>query len=128
VSGDSDRLAALVGAALLEAVDRAVAKRLPELLAANAATAPEGFIGTGEAARRAGVKADTVLEWITRGALPATRPPGTKQWRLRPSELDAFIAGQSAGTASHPSPLSLDAKRAERARALAEAARGKGDA
>lgn len=109
---DSDRLA-------LEALRMLVREVVRQELAATspAAGAPEGFIGTAEAARRAGVAPDAVLEWITKGLLPATKPGGTKAWRIRPAELDEFLAGRSKGVA----PVSIEAKRAERAARIAAA-------
>ena len=108
---------------MLEAVDcGAVARRLPEVLARGGAAPAEGFIGTAEAARRWGVQADTVLAAIADGRLPASKPGGCKSWRIKPSDLEAFLAGQDAGAKP---VLDLAAKRAERARALANAARGR---
>jgi len=83
---DTDRLA-------LEALRLLVRQVVRDELhgAAPATSAPEGFLGTTEAARRTGVGADAVLGWIAKGLLPATKPPGTKSWRIRPAELDAFL-------------------------------------
>jgi excisionase family DNA binding protein len=117
VSAESDRLA-------LEALRLFVRQVVrDELAAAPAAPAAvEGFIGTVEAGRRAGVRADTILEWIERGTLPATRPARTKQWRIRPSDLEAMLSERGGGP-----PVSIAAKRVERAARIAAAAAARSD-
>lgn len=84
---------------------------------AQPANEPATFIGTAEAARRWGVQPDTVLAAIADGRLPATKPDGSRSWRIRPSDLDAFLAGQHTGT-QPPNPVDLEAKRRERAARL----------
>lgn len=111
MSGNT-RLAELIGAAFLEAVERAVAAHLQERPAVTA-PAPEGLIGTAEASRRAGVAADTVLEWIRAGILPASRPPGTKSWRIKPTDLEAILSERRG--VGPVEPVRLDAARAARA-------------
>jgi excisionase family DNA binding protein len=113
---DSDRLAGIIGAALLEAVDRAVAARLPELLT-RAAPATEGFVTVVAAAEIAGVAPDTLRAWITRGLLEATRPPGTKAWRIRPAALEALMRADQPPVRQ---PVDLAARRQELGRRLAE--------
>jgi excisionase family DNA binding protein len=104
MSVEADRLALEALRLLVRQVVR------DELRGASPATpATEGFIGTAEAARRAGVGADAVLTWIAKGLLAATKPPGTKSWRIRAEDLDALLAGRTGAK-----PVSLEAKRAER--------------
>lgn len=113
MSTESDRLA-------LEALRLFVRQVVRDELVAAAPAAPaEGYLGTAEAARRAGVATDTIGEWIARGILPATRPPRTKAWRIRPADLEAVLSERSGAQ-----PLHLDAKRAERAARLAASLRG----
>jgi excisionase family DNA binding protein len=116
MSAESDRLA-------LEALRLFVRQVVrDELAAAPAAPAAvEGFIGTAEAARRAGVMPDTVLNWIARGTLPATRPPGLKAWRIRSSDLEAVLTESGGGP-----PVNIAAKRVERAVRIAAAVKGDG--
>jgi excisionase family DNA binding protein len=101
---------------LLQALDLVVREAVREALqeAQGAAPRPEGFIGTAEAARRASCKPDAVLDWIRRGLLTATRPPGAKGWRIRPADLEDFLGGKSTG----PKPVDLEAARRERAAKL----------
>lgn len=112
--GDADRMA-------LEALRVFVRSIVREALAEAAAAAPrvEGFIGTAEAARRAGVKQATVVDWISRDLLPASRVEGSKGFKIRPSDLEAVLAGQSKGTGPAPSREPVDLA-AERGRRLAE--------
>jgi excisionase family DNA binding protein len=92
VSGDADRVA-------LEGLRLFVRQVVREALAEAGAGAPkqEGFICTAEAARRAGVKQPTILDWIARDLLPATRIEGSRGFKIRPTDLDAVLAGQSRG-------------------------------
>lgn len=69
-----------------------------------------------------GVQPDAVLEWIHRKGLRAERAPGTKSWRIRPDDLEAFLVGERTAAP----PVDLAARRAERTRALVDAAKGKG--
>ncbi len=67
--------------------------------------AAEGYIGAAEGARRAGVKPATVRGWIKAGLLVATRVPGVRGWKIRPSDLDTFLTGaQSTGAQPGNSP------------------------
>lgn len=112
--GDADRMA-------VEALRVFVRGIVRETLAEAAAAAPkaEGFIGTAEAARRAGVKQATVVDWISRDLLPAARIEGSKGFKIRPCDLEAVLAGQSkgGGPATPREPVDLTA---ERGRRLAE--------
>lgn len=81
---------------------------------------PEGYLTTREAARRAGVAQDTVLAWISKGILQATRPQGVKGWKIRPADLEAALSATEVGG---DAPLKLEDARAARAAVLAAAAR-----
>jgi excisionase family DNA binding protein len=108
VSGEADRVA-------LEALRmfvRAVVREELAVASANVAR-PEGFIGTREAARRAGVQQDTILAWIGRDLLPATRVAGARGFKIRPADLDALLSGQSRGTPP-ADPVDLAGERAKR--------------
>ncbi len=110
---------ALVAAALRALVRQEVEEALRTRQ--EAGPRPEGYLTTSEVARRAGAAQDTVLAWIGKGLLPATRPQGVKGWRIRPADLEAFLVGQHAG----PKPASIDDARRARAAALAAAALGR---
>ncbi|HYG67872.1 MAG TPA: helix-turn-helix domain-containing protein [Anaeromyxobacteraceae bacterium] len=75
------------------------------------------FVGTAEAARRWGVKPDTVLAAIADGRLPATKPEGSRSYRIRLADLEAFLAGEGKEP-TPPNPVDLEAKRRERAARL----------
>jgi excisionase family DNA binding protein len=111
---EADRLA--VGTSLEAMIERVVRRVLAE---ERPASMVEGYLGTREAARRWGVGQDTVLAAIAGGRLPATRPPGSRDWRIRPADLEAFLAGQAGAQ-----PVDFAAKRAERATRLAAAVKG----
>lgn len=98
-----------------------------ELAAATAPLArPEGFIGTKEAARRAGVKQPTILDWIARDILPATRVEGARGFKIRPSDLDAVLSGKYAGANPAPSkPVDFAGERARRLAASIPRGEGK---
>lgn len=94
-----------------------------ELQAAQGAPQPvEGYIGTAEAARRAGAAADTVLAWIAKGVLPATKPQGSKSYRIRPSDLERYLEN-TGGTPTHP-PADLELERRVRASRLTGQGKG----
>lgn len=94
-------------------------------VAQEATQAPEGLISTAESARRSGMRQATILAWIARGTLPATKPQGSRGYRVRPSDLAAVLAGKGGaertGTEPHPAPVDLAG---ERGRRLGEALRG----
>lgn len=119
MSGDTDRMAI---EALRVFVRGIVRDALAE--AGAAAPRPEGFIGTAEAARRAGVKQETILAWIAKDLLPASRVEGAKGWKIRPADLDAVLGGQQTG--SRPAPVADLAQ--ERGRRLADSVLRKGGA
>jgi excisionase family DNA binding protein len=108
MAGDTDRMA-------IEALRVFVRQVVREAIAESAAAAPrpEGFIGTAEAARRAGVKQDTILSWISRDILPAARIEGARGWKIRPTDLDAVLSGKHTG-APPADPVDLAGERARR--------------
>lgn len=116
--GDADRMA-------VEALRVFVRGIVREALAEAGASTPrpEGYIGSAEAARRAGVKQATILEWIGRDLLPASRVEGAKGWKIRPADLEAVLSGKHT-EAQPPNPVDLAQ---ERGRRLADSiVKGKG--
>jgi len=108
----------------LRALLRPLVRQLVEEALAESKRSPattESFIGTAEAARRLGVKPDTVVAWIDRGMLPATRLPGARSWRIKPEDLEVPLAERPDAGAprSREVPRLVDA----RAHRLAEAVR-----
>ena len=89
------------------------------------AAAVEGFIGCAEAARRAGVEQATVRGWIKSRVLHAVKPPGTRGWKIKPSDLDAFLLrpAQAGGDTVLP-PVDLAGERAKRLAASIQRDRG----
>jgi excisionase family DNA binding protein len=104
---DSARLAAIVDLLAEEIAERVVAR-----VAAQAPRQVEGFIGAAEAARRAGVEQATVRHWIKSGALPAVKREGLRGWKIKPADLEAFLAGtKQAGSPAVLPPVDLTARR-----------------
>lgn len=101
-------------------VERIVRRVLAQERATSPAVA-EGYLGTREAARRAGVQPDTIRDWIKTGLLTATKPAGVRGFRIRPSDLDAVLTGRAA-TGGTP----LVDLAGERARRLADSIPRKG--
>ena len=68
------------------------------------------WLTLGQAARYLGVAQSTIRKWSDQGRLPAFYTPGGHR-RYRQRDLDAFVAGSSAGSAaparSRPAPLVL---------------------
>jgi excisionase family DNA binding protein len=56
---------------------------------------PEDLLTTQEAARVASVRAATVSEWARSGRLPASKPAGSRQYRIRRADLQAFLRGHA---------------------------------
>jgi excisionase family DNA binding protein len=114
----------------LEGLRLLIRQELRALLAEERPTSPaavEGFIGCAEAARRAGVEAATVRGWVKAGVLAAVKPPGTRGWKIKPSDLDAFLARPSTGLEPvHSPPVDLAGERARRLAASIPRAPGKG--
>lgn len=111
-----DRLLAALRPVVREIVLEVLQERAPA-----AAAAPEGYLGSAAAARAAGVKQATVREWIKLG-LPAVKRPGLRGWKIRRSDLMAWIEGALQSTEAKPLDLA-----AERARRIAASVReGKG--
>jgi excisionase family DNA binding protein len=104
---DSARLAAIVDLLAEEIAERVVAR-----VAAQAPRQVEGFIGCAEAARRAGVEDATVRHWIKSGALAAAKRDGVRGWKIKPADLEAFLAGvELEGAKPVPDPVNLAARR-----------------
>jgi excisionase family DNA binding protein len=49
------------------------------------------FLTISEAAKLLKVNRSTVLRWLHKGLLEATRLPGTRTWRIPLSSYEAFI-------------------------------------
>jgi excisionase family DNA binding protein len=68
------------------------------------------WLTLGQAARYLGVAQSTIRKWSDQGRLPAFYTPGGHR-RYRQRDLDAFVAGSSAGAAaparSRPAPIVL---------------------
>lgn len=115
MSDTADRVA-------LEGLRLLIRQEVRALLAEERPASPaavEGFIGAAEAARRAGVEAATVRGWVKAGILTATKVPGVRGWKIKPSDLAAFLAGVQAGGEPHNSPAPVDLA-GERAKRLAQ--------
>ncbi len=113
----------------LEGLRLFVRQVVREVLAEARPTSPastEGFIGAAEVARRLDVEADRVRRWVKAGILTATKVPGVRGWKIKPSDLDAFLAGaQSTGAEPHDSPpVDLAGERAKRLAASIKRNRG----
>ncbi len=84
-----------------------------EVLAEERPTSPaavEGYIGATEAARRAGVEPAAIRRWVKTGILVATKIPGARGWKIRPSDLAALMSGVQGGSAP-ADPIDLTAHR-----------------
>jgi excisionase family DNA binding protein len=92
--------------ALEEVIAEAVADRLRPLVREElramlgelraAAGGGEEELDTAAAAKHADVTPDTVRDWVRRRGLPARRPPGTRDLRIRRADLDTFLAAPAA--------------------------------
>ncbi len=111
----------------LEGLRLLIRQELRALLAEERPTSPaaaEGFIGCAEAARRAGVEPATARGWIKARILTATKVPGVRGWKIKPSDLNAFLAGVQAGSDSVLRPVDLAGERARRLAASIQRKRG----
>jgi excisionase family DNA binding protein len=91
--------------------------------AAPPSSAPS-VLTVDDVAQLQGVEPDTIRDWIHRRGLRACRAPGTRAWRIRAEDLEAFLAGERRGPEPHnPAPVDLEARRAERARRIADSVR-----
>jgi excisionase family DNA binding protein len=79
----------------------------------RAAAAPDDLLDTAQAAEVAAVSTETIRDWIARRGLPAHRPPGGKEYRIRRADLVAFLASP---TARRPPPAGGPIDLASRAR------------
>ncbi len=112
MSGAADRVA-------LEGLRLLVREWIREILAEERPATPvaaEGYIGASEAARRAGVKAAAVRGWIKSGRLPATKVERVRGFKIKPSDLDAFLSGGVSTDAPplHSPPVDFTQERALR--------------
>lgn len=70
---------------------------------------PGGRISTREAARRLGVKPETVYAYVSRGLLGSRRVPGGRGSTFDPAEVAALAArGRAAGTGAAAGPEAAD--------------------
>ncbi len=72
--------------ALLARIDEAVRGR-------SAAASASDLLTTADAAKIASVRPATVRDWIRRGRLPASIPPGARRRLVRRADLLAFLRG-----------------------------------
>jgi excisionase family DNA binding protein len=88
VTPDAEVLAGI--RALLRPV---VQQLVEEFLAERAATEPTArqLLSTAVAAEELGVTPDTVVTWIGKGWLRATKLPGGRDWRIRREDLDEAL-------------------------------------
>jgi excisionase family DNA binding protein len=112
-AADASRIA--LGATLEAMIERAVEEAVRRHLAQVQPSAPAvvEVLSVAQAAKRANYRQTApILKAITDGSLPASRPSGARAWRIRASDLDAFLAGQSRATASvDAAPVDLAARR-----------------
>lgn len=74
--------------------------------------ATDGFVGTAEAARVLGVEQAAIRALVKSERLPAKKLPGVRGWKVRRSDLEAFLAGgQSEGDGPVPDPVNFTARR-----------------
>jgi excisionase family DNA binding protein len=111
MSAAGEGLAALIREIAAEVAREAVQTALASLRPGQAV---DGYIGTREAARRAGVKQSTVLGWIGDGRLRATKPDGVKGWRIRSADLERLLTGHMRAGEPPPDPVDLTAERGRR--------------
>jgi excisionase family DNA binding protein len=71
----------------------------------ESASAGERLLTVEEAAAFCNVTPPTVREWIRQGHLPALLPGGGRSYRIRRTDLDAFLARPAA---SRGAPRSVD--------------------
>lgn len=80
-------------------MQEALRQELPELLRKHlVAVAPSPVpaaeaVSVAVAARRTGYSQEAILAAIVRGDLPASKPSGSRLWRIRTAALDAWLAG-----------------------------------
>ena len=75
-----------------EAFESGRSSRKPEAKKKDMAARREGLMTTGQAAELCAVTPDTVLKWIKKGRLPATRTAGG-HYRVALPDLEPFLAG-----------------------------------
>ena len=80
------------------AIQEALRQEMPELLrkhlAVVAGPAPAAeAVSVTVAARLTGYSQEAILAAIVRGDLPASKPSGSRLWRIRTADLEAWLAG-----------------------------------
>jgi excisionase family DNA binding protein len=116
VSSDAEALATVIEALVERIVERKMAARPAP------APAEIAYLSTREAGDLLGVSTDTVSSWCTTGKLRAVKLPGGRAWRIRRDDVQRML-GESTGGASvlsEPPAVDLAARRAARARELAD--------
>ncbi len=58
---------------------------------------PDLLLKPPQVAKMLGIHPQTVLEWLHAGKLPGIRLPGNAGWRIRKSELEAWLAKRASG-------------------------------
>lgn len=102
-----------------------VRQLVEEALAERGADRPavEGYLSVAQAALRAGIKPAALRAWITgtrnrkTGAvrppsLPATKVPGSRDWKIRWGDLEALLSGGVSTDDAPVSDLGLERRKA----------------
>lgn len=118
--GDADRLV-LEGLRLL--VREVVREVLAEAPATGSTSRP---LGTAEVAARAGVSADTVRSWAAKGLLRASRPPGVRDLRFDPADVEAFLLRSTGSPPTNTPAAPVSDLRQVRAKRLIDSLTTKG--
>jgi len=58
---------------------------------------PDLLLKPPQVARMLGIHPQTVLEWLRAGTLPGIRLPGNAGWRVRKSDLEAWLDRRATG-------------------------------
>jgi excisionase family DNA binding protein len=82
----------------------ALVPELERLLVDRAPPATLHLLTTDEAAERCGRAEKTVREWCRTGELVAKKT--TRGWRIRPADLEQFLAGETSSAGAARSVLS----------------------
>jgi excisionase family DNA binding protein len=90
VSALQDEIKAAVAAALREELPRL----LREVTPANDPTSPDSWLSVAQAAKLGAFEPGTIADHIERGNLPAAKPKGSREWRIRLADFRAFMGWQ----------------------------------